>query len=852
MDNRKGIMALLAVMAMVLAVPMALQADTDGSSPGSGAVSASYEGGTVIYSVDMDADYAFLQVRDDADGIVYLGPRADSADGSVTGSFKKELEPGVYKLWVQDSDGDVAQCAFTVAGPAPVHSIDVRSVSYNDGVVTYSVETDLSYAFLQVRDEDGAIVYLGPRIDASDGSMEGSFRKTLASGGYSLWAIGGGSDVSDGMAFEVASTIHPTGVELDRDVLEMAVGDVSTLACTVTPGNANDTSVTWSSSDASVASVDADGKVTALKAGTATITVATVDGGFTAKCVVSVVVPATGVTLDRTSVEVPVGGSTVLTATVAPSDATEPSVTWSSSDASVASVDADGRVTAKKPGKAVITATTVDGGFTAECEVAVVIPVTSIVIDGDLVRLQIGGETILAATVEPANAHYRNLVWTSSDESVATVEDGVVKAVGRGVAVISVHAEGWGPVAECTVTVIAPATDVEVDTEVSDGVAVVDPDDVSDAISDAGDAPVNVVVNVVDDSVKEAVIDEGIIDAMVGANASVTIRTSNGTITLDPEALASVAGAGEISITMDPEPELTKDQTDFVGQDHETFRITVSANGENRSTFGNGMLDVFLPYDMDGRDERYVGFYHVADSGDYEPVDFDFVEGGITATLRHLSVYSIVYDEEVAVTGVELNKSSTTLVVGGAETLIENVLPAKAADRGVAWSSSDPSVASVDFKGRIVALKAGTSTITVTTTEGGFTASCKVVVTSPVVDIPVTGVKIDRDSASMTEGGRITLKATVSPSGATVYGVVWSSSDPSVASVDQSGNVTAKKSGTAVITVTTMDGGFKDTCEITVESESSGSSDNTMILAGVAILVVVTSAVLVFVMIRRN
>ena len=767
MDNRKGIMALLAVMAMVLAVPMALQADTDGSSPGSGAVSASYEGGTVIYSVDMDADYAFLQVRDDADGIVYLGPRADSADGSVTGSFKKELEPGVYKLWVQDSDGDVAQCAFTVAGPAPVHSIDVRSVSYNDGVVTYSVETDLSYAFLQVRDEDGAIVYLGPRIDASDGSMEGSFRKTLASGGYSLWAIGGGSDVSDGMAFEVASTIHPTGVELDRDVLEMAVGDVSTLACTVTPGNANDTSVTWSSSDASVASVDADGKVTALKAGTATITVATVDGGFT-----------------------------------------------------------------------------------AECEVAVVIPVTSIVIDGDLVRLRIGGETILAATVEPANAHYRNLVWTSSDESVATVEDGVVKAVGRGVAVISVHAEGWGPVAECTVTVIAPATDVEVGTEISDGVAVVDPDDVSDAISDAGDVPVNVVVNVVDDSVKEAVIDEGVIDAMVGANASVTIQTSNGTITLDPEALASVAGAGEISITMDPEPELTKGQTDFVGQDHETFRITVSANGENRSTFGNGMLDVFLPYDMDGRDERYVGFYHVADSGDYEPVDFRFVDGGIVATLVHLSVYSIVYDEEVAVTGVELNKSSTTLVVGDAETLIENVLPAKAADRGVAWSSSDSSVASVDFKGRIVALKAGTATITVTTTEGGFTASCTVTVVAPVSDTPVTGVTLDAESLTMAPGDTLRLSATVSPSDATLNGVIWTSSDPSVVKVDSSGRVTAIGDGTAVVTVTTVDGSFTDACTVTVGSSGSAGMDMTVVAVVVAAIVI--AAALAVLLLRRR
>ena len=399
-------------------------------------------------------------------------------------------------------------------------------------------------------------------------------------------------------------------------------------------------------------------------------------------------------------------------------------------------------------------------------------------------------------------------------------------------------------------TVIAPATDVEVETEVSDGVAVVDPDDVSDAISDAGDAPVNVVVNIVDDSVKEAVIDEGVIDAMVGANASVTIQTSNGTITLDPEALASVAGAGEISITLDPEPELTKGQTDFVGQDHETFRITVSANGENRSTFGNGMLDVFLPYDMEGRDGRYVGFYHVADSGDYEPVDFDFVEGGITATLRHLSVYSIVYDEEVAVTGVELNKSSTTLVVGGAETLIENVLPAKAADRGVAWSSSDPSVASVDFKGRIVALKAGTATITVTTAEGGFTASCTVTVVAPVSDTPVTGVTLDAESLTMAPGDTLRLSATVSPSDATLNGVIWTSSDPSVVKVDSSGRVTAIGAGTATVSVTTVDGSFTDACTVTVGSSGSAGMDMTVV--AVVIAAIVIAAALAVLLLRRR
>ncbi|MBR7153452.1 MAG: Ig domain-containing protein, partial [Candidatus Methanomethylophilaceae archaeon] len=447
--------------------------------------------------------------------------------------------------------------------------------------------------------------------------------------------------------------------------------------------------------------------------------------------------------------------------------------------------------------------------------------------------------------------HYQNLVWTSSDESVATVEDGVVKAVGHGVATVSVRAEGWEPVAECTVSVLAPSTDVEVEPGVSGGVATVDPSDVSEALGGSVDGPVNIVVNASDLAVKSVVIDADSVRSMADAGASVTFGTANGAVTLDPQTLASLADAGELSIVVDHEPVLTDVQADFVGQDHKSFEIIVSVGGTERSTFGNGMLDVFLPYDMDGRDERYVGFYHVADSGAHEPVDFDFVEGGITATLRHLSVYSIVYGEDVAVTGVTLNKSSMTLVAGGSETLVEEVLPAKAAVRTVTWTSSDPSVASVDFKGRVVALKAGTAVVTVTTVDGGFTASCTVFVASQGTDVPVTGVALDRDSLTMAPGDTGSLVATVSPSDATLNGVSWASSDPSVVKVDPYGRITALGDGTAVVTVTTVDGGFTASCTVTVESESAGSDTGTVPIV-VAAIAIVAAAVAAVVLLRRR
>ena len=159
---------------------------------------------------------------------------------------------------------------------------------------------------------------------------------------------------------------------MDKTSYEMTEGDEFTLTATVNPENATNKNVSWSSSNTSVANVD-NGKITALKAGTATITVKTEDGNKTATCEVTVnakVYPVTGVTLDKTSYEMTEGDEFTLTATVNPENATNKNVSWSSSNTSVATVD-NGKVTALKAGTATITVKTDDGGKTATCEVSV-------------------------------------------------------------------------------------------------------------------------------------------------------------------------------------------------------------------------------------------------------------------------------------------------------------------------------------------------------------------------------------------------------------------------------------------------------------------------------------------------
>lgn len=246
-----------------------------------------------------------------------------------------------------------------------------------------------------------------------------------------------------------------TGVTLDKTSATLMEGQTTTLTATVSPSDA-DQKVTWSTSNSSVASVSSTGKVTAKKAGTATITAKTADGGYKATCTVTVTKKkVTGVTLNKTSATITKGYTTTLTATVSPSGANN-SVIWSTSDSSVATVSSTGKVTAKKAGTAKITATTVEGGYTATCQIAVTEKtVTGVKLNRTSLSLDVGSTSTLTATISPSGAN-SSVTWSSSDPSVATVSStGKVTAVKAGTATIMVKTASGGYVAACTVTVTA-------------------------------------------------------------------------------------------------------------------------------------------------------------------------------------------------------------------------------------------------------------------------------------------------------------------------------------------------------------------------------------------------------------
>ncbi len=178
-------------------------------------------------------------------------------------------------------------------------------------------------------------------------------------------------------------------------------------------------------------------------------------------------VSVTGVTLNKTVAELTVGDTETLTGTVMPENATDKRVEWTSSNEAVATV-AGGVVTAITEGTATITVTTKDGTKTAGCLITVIeedeepVPVTGVTLDKPSIELKPGDSETLTATVVPENATNKNISWESSSDAVATVTDGVVTAIAKGTATITVITEEGEKTAKCTVTVEVPVVEPDV------------------------------------------------------------------------------------------------------------------------------------------------------------------------------------------------------------------------------------------------------------------------------------------------------------------------------------------------------------------------------------------------------
>ena len=507
---------------------------------------------------------------------------------------------------------------------------------------------------------------------------------------------------------EEPAPIRVESIELDSEELELIEGNSISLVATILPEDAENQNVIWSSSNKAVASVK-DGEVTAVSVGEATITAKSEDGGKKATCVVTVNpkhIPVSAISLDKTEVAMNPENKEVLTATIAPENASNKSVLWSSSDESIATVK-DGEVTALKVGEAVITATSEDGGKKATCKVVVSakhIPVSSVTLDKEKVSLVLEDKMTLTATVTPDNASNKTILWTSSDESIATVKDGEVTALKVGEAVITATSEDGGKKATCKVTVIAkpvPVTGVSLNKQkarifINDELtltATITPEDAT-----------NKTITWTTSNASVATVKNGVVKGISVGEADITVKTEDG----------NHSATCKVSVTEESQTQTKGPMTLDLG--------TVTST---TATF-NGFLDIDMlgDYDMNAGG---VGFIYapadqplnIVTSSKIQISEVDS-QGKFTHTLTGLKYNSeyhyaiFVYKNTICQYGetqefetvpvdIELSVKDITLscaTISGSLTLPEND---KELEVGVLYSSeSDPTITTKGVVKKIV------------------------------------------------------------------------------------------------------------------------------------------------------
>ncbi|MCI2082076.1 MAG: Ig-like domain-containing protein [Bacteroidales bacterium] len=592
------------------------------------------------------------------------------------------------------------------------------------------------------------------------------------------------------------------------DTLEMETDDMCAVSCEWNESVASfskvpDSDVDWSISDRSVAYYSG-GCVYGSSSGVTSLTAVV---GFTSVSIPVKIIEKSlkvkGISVDPSAAYMVVGDSLQLKATITPQYAENRNVTWSSSDEEVAMVDTAGLVRGISKGKSTVDAVTEDGGFTASCTVTVsdsVVHVTGISMVFDTVSVQEGGNTTLRTIVSPINATYKSLTWSTDKPDVVAVSSEGTDDYGQPDATITGLAEG-----DATVTAVTldggysasshvvvevksnPVTSVSVSADPETGTedrlypgqtvrleASYKPDDANCGTDITWTSSDESMVSVVP-------------DAIGSLTASATVANPSNKTGVAVIAAMSSNGVADYS-------------TVYVGE------IAVGRDGERMnflSAKGNTEMQLQCLWEISNGTMSEVPLSAVTWTTS-DPSVATISSSGLLKTLKSNSTVTVtakvgaasasasvdIGDEYVGVTGVELSQTSIEAVKDSVFSLSAIVYPPNADNTGVKWSSSDESVATVGDDGTVTVNESlGSTDITVTTDEGGFTASCIVSVSDKVMKITLIN---DATAENRSYSGQ-TVKITpvFYPDYATEgTNLMWSGSNGSYGTVDQKGNVT--------------------------------------------------------------
>lgn len=576
--------------------------------------------------------------------------------------------------------------------------------------------------------------------------------------------------------------------------ITLTKGESMTLQASVAPANATEKAVEWSVSDPKVLSVDQNGKVTAVGGGSAKAVVKTKDGGKTDECQFVVVVPVESVAITSApeGLKLTAGEQFQFTAVVNPEDATDKALTWVSSETSVLTVDASGKAVALKAGKAKVTVTSADGKKSDSREITVeaadvVIPVTGVAFNFDYVDVTIGGEADLSVTITPEDATDKSLIWSSSDETVITVNNGRVKGLKKGSAQVTVTTKDGGFTDVCTVNAVVSVTGVSLNKksiELEEGqqstlTPIITPEDAAHkGVTWKSRNP------------DVAQVEMGVVLAKSAGETYVIVNTIDGHFTDSCYVKVNARYVPVESV------KITSYRTNLTVGESCQFAVEVTpANATDKSvTWSSSNKDVLTVDEHGNVAALAVGVADViVTSVDGQKKDVCTVK---------------VEPQAVPVESVRITQypSSRQLSVGDSFTFAAEVLPADADDKTVTWSSSAPEVLTIDVSGKAKAVAQGEAVLTVKTNNGAKTDQITIKVVVPSVSVTSVELVNIPSANKMKVGDTFTFTCKVLPENASNKNVKWSSSDEKVIKIDADGKATALATGSSSITVTTVDG----------------------------------------------
>lgn len=602
------------------------------------------------------------------------------------------------------------------------------------------------------------------------------------------------------------------GITLSVSSKTLYVGDPSLdISAALTPANATDKSLEWSSSDPEVASIAPGAALHAvikpLKPGKTTITATTKDGGFTASCEVTVKRHVSGVSLNKASLTLYVGETESLAATVAPEDASDKSVVWSSGNSAVASVS-NGKVTANKPGSAVIKVVTNDLSKEAACTVTVKRHAESVELSQKEIKLYLGENRSLTATVLPSDASDKNVTWSSSNPNVATVSTaGNVVSKSIGTTVITVKTADGGHQASCHVTVLEPvvyATSLTIT-----------PQALNMNIGESASLtlqmlPSNANEKLVWESDNESVarVVNGDITAVGVGVAKIMVKGKNVTsnevtvTVIDKFAVTGVKlNESEKSLQVGDSFTLT---ATVLPEDARDKTVTWSSDKESVATVKDGVVTAVSPGTAIIKVTAGAGAFSATCS--------------VTVEERIIEITEISYPEDNQTINLKMGESYTIKVKVAPDNANEILKVSPAINCPVTWKR-DKVQGTPYWNVTVTAIyKEGRGSLAIDSKN--YSTQCFVSVTK----VPVTGISLDVSETSMRVGQTLTLTSRVSPSDASIKDVIWESSDKTVAYVSQSGIVTAKSGGKVTITAKSKDNSsVVAKCVILVRSDNVGA-----------------------------